>query len=81
MVHGRGSELNLHGMCIFLPIKLDLHETISVEVTLPYCSQPLTLKAAIRNRRSFAYGVEFIDITAAQQNSIERTCRSLALLQ
>ena len=68
-------------MCVYLPIELGVHTTIEIEVTLPHCSRQLKLEAAIRNRRSFAYGVDFINITAAQQNRIEFICRSLALLQ
>ena len=71
ILHGRGSDLSQHGMCVFLPTELGMHTTIAIEVTLPYCSQQLKLEAVIRNRRSFAYGIEFINITAAQQNLIE----------
>ena len=81
IVHGRGSDLSQQGMCIYLPIELGVHTTIEIEVTLPHCSQQLNLEAAIRNRRSFAYGVDFVNITVAQQNRIEFICRSLALLQ
>jgi len=81
IVYGRGSDLSQHGMCIFLPIELDMGSTFEVEVTLPHCSRALKLEVAIRNRRSFAYGVDFINITAAQQGLIEFACRSLALLQ
>jgi hypothetical protein len=81
IVHGRGSDLSQHGMCVFLPTELGMHTTIEIEVTLPYCSQQVKLEAVVRNRRSFAYGIEFINITATQQNLIEFTCRSLALLQ
>jgi len=81
IVYGRGSNLSQHGMCLFLPIELDVALTFEIEVTLPHGSQQLKLEVAIRNRRSFAYGVEFINITAAQQSLIEFVCRSLALLQ
>lgn len=80
-VYGRGSDLSQHGMCLVLPIELGMHSTIKIESTMPHCSQPLNLQAVVRNRRSFAYGIEFINITVAQQNLIEFTCRSLALLQ
>ncbi len=81
IVHGRGSDLSQHGMCLFLPIELGIDTKIEIEVTLPHCSQQVKLEAVVRNRRSFAYGVDFINITAAQQRRIEFTCRSLALLQ
>jgi hypothetical protein len=68
-------------MCLFLPIELGIDTKIEIEVTLPHCSQQVKLEAVVRNRRSFAYGVDFINITAAQQRRIEFTCRSLALLQ
>ena len=81
IVYGRGSDLSQHGMCLFLPIELGIHIEIEIEVTLPHCSRQVKLEAVVLNRRSFAYGIEFINITAAQQSLIEFVCRSLALLQ
>ena len=68
--------------CVYIcPLNSACTRQFEIEVTLPHCSRQLKLEAAIRNRRSFAYGVDFINITAAQQNRIEFICRSLALLQ
>ncbi len=80
-VFGRGHDLNDYGMAVFVPVELGIGEYVELDVTLPYSTQPLKLRAVVRNRRSFTYGVEFTNLTPAQQAAIERACRSLSLVQ
>lgn len=81
VVHGRANNLSEGGMAAQLPVELVIGESIQVEVVLPYCSEALKLRAVVRNRRSYLYGVEFSRISAAQADAIRRACHSLALLQ
>jgi c-di-GMP-binding flagellar brake protein YcgR len=78
-IRGRGGDLSQRGMLLYLPFELSVGETIRLEFTLPYCSQPLKLEAVVRNRRSLAYGIEFLNATAVQQMYLERSCRMLSL--
>ncbi len=80
-VHGRGTDLSQAGLCAFLAVDLGIGEIIEIDLTLPYSSQRLKLRALVRHRRSFAYGLQFTDITFAQQIAIERACRSLSITQ
>ena len=78
---GRGNNLSEGGLAAFIPTELVIGELIELDLSLPYTAQPLKLRAVVRNRRSFTYGLEFVDITPAQQSIIERTCRALELVQ
>jgi len=81
VVHGVTNNLSVGGMAAQLPVELGIGESLEVQATLPYCSQPLKVRAVVRNRDSYLYGVEFANITPSQQAAIELACRSLALLQ
>ncbi len=80
-VHGRGNNLSEGGLAAFLPVELVIGEALQLELSLPYATQPLRLRAVVRNRRSFTYGLEFSDITRAQRATIARTCGALHLVQ
>jgi c-di-GMP-binding flagellar brake protein YcgR len=80
-IHGRGTDLGQGGMAAFLPIELSVGDMIELDLTLPYCRQPLKVQAIVRNRQSFTYGIEFTNITPAQQAEIERICQALSVLQ
>ncbi len=80
-VYGRASNLSRGGVAVFLPVELVIGEHVELDITLPYATQPLKVRAVVRNRRSFAYGLEFVDITPAQQQAITRTCGALELVQ
>ncbi|HET8668114.1 MAG TPA: PilZ domain-containing protein [Terriglobales bacterium] len=80
-VFGRGGDLGQGGMAAFLPIDLPVGIMLDLELTLPYTSQPLKLRAEVRNSSGFKYGLEFVDITTSEQDLIVRTCSTLALVQ
>jgi len=80
-VYGRGTDLSIGGMSAFLAIDIPERNTIDIDVTLPYASQPLKLKACICNRSGYKYGLKFLDITSAQQMLIERCCSALEFTQ
>ncbi len=80
-VYGRASNLSVGGIAAFLPVELVVGEQVELDLILPYSTQPLKVRAIVRNRRSFAYGLEFVDITPAQHSAISRTCGALELVQ
>ncbi len=79
-IQGRLSNLSQGGLAAFLPMELPVGELVELDLTLPGAPQPLKLKAVVRNRRGFTYGMEFTDTTPAQQEIIARTCGKLDLL-
>jgi c-di-GMP-binding flagellar brake protein YcgR len=80
-VHGRGNDLGRGGLAAYIAIELSVDDVVDLQITLPYSSAPITVSAIVRNRNSYCYGMQFLTITPAQQNEIERCCRSLELTQ
>ncbi len=80
-VQGRGNDLSGCGLAAFLPVDLAEGESIELDVTLPYATQPLKLRAVVRNRRGYLYGLEFANTTPAQRAVIARCCGALELTQ
>jgi c-di-GMP-binding flagellar brake protein YcgR len=80
-VHGQASDLSLGGMAVYLPLELPVGDKIEIEVTLPYTTAPAKIDAVIRSRRSYQYGVEFVNPSASANSAINRACASLALVQ
>ncbi len=60
IVQGRGKELNRGGIAVFAGIELSLNEQVAVEFTPPYSGQPIRVRAFVRNRSGYTYGIEFI---------------------
>jgi hypothetical protein len=54
---------------------------LTVELSLPYNREELKVRAAVRNRVGFEYGVEFLDISEQDREAIRRNCRVLNLLR
>lgn len=79
--HGTGTNISKGGMRVFIPRELKLGDSVTLDLPLPYSQERLTLKAVIRNREGFHYGVEFLNIGNREQEMITRNCQVLALLQ
>jgi hypothetical protein len=60
IVQGRGKELNRGGLAVFAGVELSIDEQVAVEFTPPYSGQPIRVRAFVRNRNGYTYGVEFI---------------------
>jgi hypothetical protein len=68
------------GTRLFLASELHDGEEITLKLTLPY-SEAVEVKGVVRNRVRYEYGIEFVVISEAARQSIERNCKALALLQ
>jgi c-di-GMP-binding flagellar brake protein YcgR len=80
-VYGRGNDLSTGGMAAFVAAELNKGDNIELDLTLPYSSQPMKLKAIVCNRSGYKYGVEFVDILPEQRKIIERTCSALEFIR
>jgi hypothetical protein len=60
IIDGRGNELNEGGMSVNAGVELDLKEMVEVEFTPPYTGVPLRVRATVRNRTGYRYGLEFM---------------------
>lgn len=59
VVQARGKDLNEGGMAVFAGTELGLGQHVAVEFTPAYPSEPVRVRAVVRNRRGYVYGVEF----------------------
>ena len=79
-VNGQLSDLSEGGAAIFVPSELKTGDAIEVQMKLPYSSSPVHVKALVRSRSSFRYGVEFVDLTVPVRRVLTRACSVLKLV-
>lgn len=73
IVNGRGTELNEGGMAVFAGVEARLGEELFVEFTPPYGNGiPLRVRAAVRNRNGYRYGIEFQSADATEAEQVDR---------
>src|SRR3982751_1972566 len=70
--NGRGHDIGLGGMAMYVPLDLKLQERIAISFQLPYSRIKLGLHAVVRNRNGFRYGLEFAAMTKAESDEIQR---------
>jgi len=68
LAHGR--EVSQGGMALYVPLEMEIGDVIELELSFPGVDEPVKLRATVRNRRGFIYGVEFLNPTPEQQNVI-----------
>lgn len=79
---GRGSDISEGGMRVFVPADLAIGELVTIELTVPYSEQKLTVRGVLRNRLGFSYGVEYsASTTLAERQVISRACKALSLVE
>jgi hypothetical protein len=78
---GQGSDVSEGGMAAYIPAELELGEILDVELKLPYSKKPVKVKASVRNRNGFRYGLEFMLIQPEDREQLVRSLKALALVQ
>jgi hypothetical protein len=63
IIDARGNELNEGGLAVQAGVELELESIIEVEFTPTY-GDPIRVRAIVRNRNGYRYGLEFIAETA-----------------
>jgi len=59
----------------------DLGAPVHLEFSVPVTSSPLRVGGVLRSRSGYCYGFEFVDLSPEQREIIDKTCRTLALLE
>ena len=80
-VVGQACDVSKGGLRLFVTRAIDPGSSVTMEFLLPYYSKELVIRGVVRNRDGFTHGVEFVNPTVEQQQTIERTCDVLALLR
>jgi hypothetical protein len=79
--HTRGEDVSESGMAMFIATELEVGEIVQLDFVLPHSPWKLLVKATVRNRTGFRYGVEFTRTNDHERQAIAATCRVLELLQ
>src|SRR5258708_7722535 len=75
------TNISESGMRVFVPRDLEMGRWLTVELNLPYNREELKVRAAVRNRVGFEYGIEFLEISEEEREAIRKNCRVLNLLR
>jgi hypothetical protein len=78
-VWGRSTMIGQEGIGGTLTGGLELGEVVGLEFTLPLSRQPTKLRAIVRYKDGFQYGLEFLAMDAAQKEALRRACSILPL--
>jgi hypothetical protein len=76
---GRGSTLSEGGMGAYIPCALEIGSTLEVEMSFPYTSNEVTLKAVVKTCEGFRYGLEFVNVPEHVRAQIMKNCDSAPL--
>ena len=79
--HGEASDVSQGGLRLFMPRDLEPGIIVLMEFSLPYNSRVMAIRGLVRNRSGFSYGVEFMNPTAYQRDTITQLCKTLQLLE
>ena len=79
----RGRTLNISeaGITGVFVTVWDVGTPVHLEFSVPVTSSPLRVGGVLRSRSGYRYGFEFVDLSPEQREIIDKTCRTLALLE
>jgi hypothetical protein len=77
---GQGSDVSEGGMSAYIPSELQVGQVVGIEVVLPYSSEPVEIRAEVRNKNGFRYGLEYVLISEAHREQLRKSLRTLALM-
>ena len=77
IVMGNGSDVSEGGMSAYLPAEMRDSEVITLELSLPNASRALFLRAAVRYRDGYRYGLEFQDVADSERDILRRSLQAM----
>jgi len=72
IVEARGRDMSDGGLAVFAGVELRVGDIVEIEFTPAYSGQPLRVKAEVRNRRGYSYGIEYLKDTSTEQTQAAR---------
>src|SRR5512142_645123 len=70
-VQAWGKDLNEGGIAVFAGTELRIGQVVEISFTPPYQGLPLAARTAVRNRRGYIYGLEFLSETREDAQQVE----------
>jgi c-di-GMP-binding flagellar brake protein YcgR len=80
-MRGRSLNINEGGIAGVFVAGWDVGTSVDLQFSVPVATPPVRVKGVVRNCTGYRYGFEFMELTAAERETISRTCRTLDLLQ
>lgn len=77
--NGRGHDIGAGGMAVYVPLELAVGISVNLSFQLPNSRTVFGVRAIVRNRSGFRYGVEFADLSAFETEEIRRLTRIMEL--
>lgn len=77
--HGCSLNINEAGIAGLFATEWDVGASVNLQFSVPFASAPVRVRAVVRNRTSYQYGFEFVDLAPEHSKTINRTCRMLGL--
>jgi hypothetical protein len=72
IVDARGRDLSEGGMAVFAGVELRTGDIVEIEFTPAYSGQPMRVRAEVRNRRGYSYGLEYLTDTSTEEAQAAR---------
>jgi c-di-GMP-binding flagellar brake protein YcgR len=79
LLNGRSNDISENGLGAAIPGELAMDEVIHLEFFIPLHKHVMKLRAAVKRRDGYHYGLEFLTLSAAQRAAIHKLCQSLPL--
>jgi hypothetical protein len=57
-------------MAVFCGMELAVDEEVTIEFTPPYTGQPIRVRACVRDRSGYNYGLEFLQETESDYDGV-----------
>jgi PilZ domain len=80
-MRGRSLNINEGGIAGIFVAGWDVGTSVNLQFSVPIATTPVRVKGIVRNRSGYRYGFEFANLTAEERETINRTCKTLDLLQ
>jgi len=83
VLFGQGTDVSEGGMAAYIPTDLAASDVVELELSLPYLTgqQPFRIRALVRNRNGFRYGLEYTTLASADREMLLKCMRALSLTQ
>ncbi len=78
--YGRGHDISLGGMAIYVPQLLTLGQEIGVEFDLPHSRLRFGVQCVVRNSEGYRYGVEFLRLDRNELAELKQALERMMLL-
>jgi hypothetical protein len=75
---GRGNNISHGGLGAYIPCSIPVGTTVSLEVTFPYSTNEVKVRAVVRTCEGFRYGLEFVEVPEDLRTIIVKSCGASA---